>query len=102
MAEPIRMTAGELRELLEYSCSLPTGTKIGKTWKRNNAAYGRRPPGTPPDWWMGEYVEDPDPELVGIVWRKIIVMEPYRAPNRFVGWLARVGLFTPPKMVAAP
>lgn len=33
------ITQKELDELLEYSCSLPTGTTPGKRWKRDLEAY---------------------------------------------------------------
>lgn len=99
--EPIQMTAAELRELPEYSCSLPTGTTIGKQWKCDYAAFGRKPPGSPKEWWMAEYVDDPAPDMVGIVWRRIIVIEPYRAPNRFVAWLVRSRLLIPPRYQVA-
>ncbi len=92
----VRLTRHEFDRLGEYSCSLPTGTTAGKRWKRDANAY-RRPEtfhlhafdGTPepsfrgPDWWMGEYVEDPaaalnrdgSPKTVLIVWSKIVVPE---------------------------
>lgn len=71
------LTRKQFDALLEYSCSLPTGTTIGKQWKC------RRPyidDGNPPDWYLGEYVEDPNPEYrqkgyVGIKWRKIEIKE---------------------------
>ena len=34
--EALVLTRSELEELLEYSCSLPTGTTIGKKWRRDN------------------------------------------------------------------
>lgn len=58
--------------LLEYSCSLPTGTTIGKQWKRNNS-FGTRKPA---EWWMGEYKDNPDPDRITIIWRKIEVISP--------------------------
>jgi hypothetical protein len=67
----------------EYSCSLPTGIKIGKVWKRNNN-FGLDQIRVfilglefvfpcPKDWWMGEYIEDQDPKMVGIRWSKILI-----------------------------
>lgn len=35
----VKLTPLELKELDEYPCSIPTGTTIGKRWKRNNSAY---------------------------------------------------------------
>jgi len=49
----LRLTQAELGELLEYSCSLPTGQTPGKRWKRNDNAY--RTPAQPPHWSIGEY-----------------------------------------------
>lgn len=89
------LTRKEFDELLDYSCSLPTGTTIGKRWKRNNNAYRRplcshlhvfdgtrEPDFQGPDWWMGEYALDPEakmgrdgkPETVLILWSKIVVV----------------------------
>lgn len=63
------LTRDELFELPEYSCSLPTGTIIGKRWRRDVHAYREPPvPAEQHEWQIGEYVEHPDPELVGIVW----------------------------------
>lgn len=53
----------ELESLLEYSTTLPTGTTIGKRWRR-----ARRPGARVTEWWIGTYVEHPDPDRVGIEW----------------------------------
>ena len=50
-------------ELADYSCTLPTGTFVGKRWKRLQDDQ----------WWMGEYVDDPNPERIGILWREIYI-----------------------------
>ncbi len=71
------LTRDEFDSLLDYSCSLPTGTKIGKTWKRGEP-YGRAT-----RWYRGEYVEDPDPKLVGIVWREISLTDRWGFPVSF-------------------
>ncbi len=78
------MTAQELDELLEYSTSIPSGTYIGKLWKRNNNALVRDAKGhnVPPEWTMGEYIPDPQakigkdgkPDTIGIKWRKIEIV----------------------------
>lgn len=65
-APPIYLTAGQIRLLHEYSTTLPTGTTIGKIWKRRNYNAGM------PTWWLGEYVEHWDPGFIGMVWRDII------------------------------
>jgi len=95
--ERIVLIQSELDDLLEYSCSLPTGTTIGKRWKKNVNAY-QHPHNPVPDWRMGEYIEDEDPEMVGIIWRRVVLLVPYQ-PGRFEGWLAKVGLIQIPKMV---
>lgn len=96
------MDAEYFKALGEYSTSLPTGTYIGKRWKKNNsvcpefecsnckkkfrgwASSGQPCPnaaqceGTlsrltqPDDWWMGEYFDIGSEKEVGIRWRKIL------------------------------
>ena len=63
----IVLTTPEFEALPEYSCSLPTGQTIGKRWKRKC----RDPNGEV--WMLGEYVEDPEPGMIGIRWRRIKV-----------------------------
>lgn len=63
--EPDTMSRADFNALLEYSTSLPTGTTIGKKWKR------QCPHGT---WVTGEYVPDPEPKMVGIKWRRVVVV----------------------------
>ncbi len=67
----VHMTQSELDALSEYSCSLPTGTTIGKSWKRNVNAYTGR--ADSPDWWMGYYTESDLPGQVGIEWRRVVL-----------------------------
>lgn len=94
----IKLTQAELDKLSEYSCSLPTGTTIGKRWKKNTNAYRGLPEGTLPAWWIGEYVEDPDPEMIGITWTRVRLMVPYR-PGRIARFMISLGLLLPNKMV---
>jgi len=54
----------ELGKLPEYSCSIPTGTTIGKRWRRRT---NYNDPNS--DWCIGEYVPYPSPGTVGIKWR---------------------------------
>lgn len=64
--EVVGMAQAEVDALLEYSTTLPTGKTIGKRWKRYlhvGPKVGR--------WVLCEYVEDPDPEYVGIASRLI-------------------------------
>lgn len=58
----------ELAQLPEYSCSVPTGTTIGKRWRRDVNAYRQDRRGAPPEWVLGRYVDIGDPENVGIEW----------------------------------
>jgi hypothetical protein len=77
---PIRLTTDQIKQLYEYSSSLPTGTTIGKTWKRRNYALGY------PTFWLGEYVElGETKDEVGIIWRLIIEnpLETFAGPRRF-------------------
>lgn len=62
-----------LLALPEYSCSIPTGTTIGKRWRRATI-WGRRAdkpldryPET--EWWIGTYVEHTGSDrVVDIKW----------------------------------
>lgn len=65
----IVISRAELFTIREYSCSIPTGTVIGKRWRRDVHAFRRR--ATPVDrheWQIGEYIEHSDPGKVGIKW----------------------------------
>lgn len=66
--EVVTLTQHGFDCLFEYSTTLPTGKTIGKRWKRYLFAGPAK--GT---WVMGEYVEDPDPSMVGISWSRIEV-----------------------------
>ena len=76
------VTAQEFAELLEYSCSIPTGQVVGKLWKRD-LNFGM--PTDEEKWVMGEYFLDgtiPAGEI-GIRWRTLVVGEkPTRDPYR--------------------
>jgi len=75
-ADEAVMTLDYFDDLLEYSTSLPTGTYIGKRWKRfvgPNVNWG----GQQARWVMGEYADDPsDPDRVLIIWRRITHVSP--------------------------
>lgn len=62
------MSTAELREALsdigEYSCTIPTGTRIGKFWLRNRAAYTN--PRLPDDWELCQYQPSKEPGYVDI------------------------------------
>ena len=61
------MTMREFGELLEYSCSLPTGTTAGKRWKRGWPYVEPRI-----SWLMGEYGQAIG-DSVPIIWRSIYI-----------------------------
>jgi hypothetical protein len=63
----------EFDNMLEYSCTLPTGTIVGKRWKRREPYHTRPIPQAPNDWYMGEYVDIGKDDKVGIVWRRLYV-----------------------------
>lgn len=88
------MTQKELEGLPEYSSSIPTGTTIGKRWKRKLYkesgipvnAFGYDKDGffrlLPDGWLMGEYAEDTTPPdrlhpngWIKIIWRKVLLIE---------------------------
>ena len=60
-------------KLLEYSASLPTGTYLGKRWKRREPYLDKLT--TYYNWFMGEYVKDDDPNQTKIIWRHIYIDE---------------------------
>jgi len=65
------MTLQEFDNLLEYSCSMPTGTITGKIWKR------AEPYREPHDrWLLGQYIDVADPKKIGIKWREIFIITP--------------------------
>jgi len=59
------LTKKQFDELLEYSCSLPTGTTIGKQWKKGV------PYNNPKTWYLCEYVKHEGESKVGITYKKI-------------------------------
>lgn len=72
MSEEV-ISRDDLFRLPEYSCSLPTGTVVGKKWRKNVHAYRylRRLPEVPVElheWKIGEYIDDSDPGMIGIKW----------------------------------
>ena len=69
MAIDTVISRADLFALLEYFCSLPTGTTIGKRWRCDVHAYRKHPvPEDRHEWQIGEYIEHTDPEKVGIRW----------------------------------
>ena len=64
------MERADLEELPDYSCTLPTGTTIGKRWKRRRNYYDESK-----GWVMGEYAPCAEPGYVAIVWRDVLLVE---------------------------
>jgi hypothetical protein len=81
----VLMSALQFEELPDYSCSLPTGTRIGKRWRRREPYIIQS--GTMFTYWLGEYVHSSDPETVGIEWRQIVLPDGYLPKE-----LSRTGL----------
>lgn len=71
MSEFIRMTAAQLMVLPEYSCTVPTGAKAGKRWRRHQPYRRRCSDGPCAHWWLGEYVDRGEPGVMAIRWRKV-------------------------------
>jgi len=75
--ETIVLTEKQFKDLPEYSCSIPTGTTIGKQWKHNRFAFdpSARDPrtgNTIEEWYLHEYIEHKDPGKVGISTKSIV------------------------------
>lgn len=83
---PIVLSSDEFAKLPEYSCSLPTGTTVGRRWKCNVNAFRRPDPeldqvdpltgaklSLPAEWWHGEFVPSSVPKTIGIEWHPIVV-----------------------------
>ena len=75
--DEIVISRAELAALPEYSCSLPTGTTIGKRWRASTTFGLPKESARVEEWKIAEYVEHPDPDLVGIKWAWAVV-EPGR------------------------
>jgi hypothetical protein len=69
----ILISWSEFDALPEYSCSIPTGTTVGKKWKRPVPYEIRTDP--PNTWVLGEYVECSVPGEIGIEWTPLILPE---------------------------
>ncbi len=69
MGGRIWLTLEQFDELLDYSCSIPTGQTIGKRWKRHEPYV--HDPKVKTVWYMGQYVDHEDPDKIGIRWTLI-------------------------------
>ncbi len=86
--EQLTISRDDLRALREYSCSLPTGTTIGKRWKKNSCAFDATRKGEAAEWSVGEYYELPEDDntdaqgnkQTGIKWYTPI--DSYGQPHR--------------------
>lgn len=58
------MNFAAFKDLPEYSTTLPTGTTVGKRWRRLHRD----------EWFLGEYIENPNPKVVSIKWREIWIL----------------------------
>jgi hypothetical protein len=66
--ESVELSRAEFDALLDYSASIPTGTTIGKKWKRRNDYYDESK-----GWVMGEYFDIGEKDSVGIRWFNIVL-----------------------------
>jgi hypothetical protein len=73
----IRLAQEELGALPEYSCSVPTGVRIGKQWKRKINYHD-----VSKGWMLGEYVEIGSKTEVGISWKKIYLIEKFAVSQK--------------------
>jgi hypothetical protein len=70
----VHITAADLAALPEYSASLPTGTYLGKRWKRDcgpDRDSGRK------TWFIGEFYPIDIPGEVGIRWSEVWLVPAY-------------------------
>lgn len=61
----IELYPDQLEALLDYSMTLPTGTTVGKMWRRDCNVFRKH---LGPDWIVGRYVPSSDPGYIGIEW----------------------------------
>ena len=78
----VEISRTDLAALLEYSCSVPTGTRRGKRWRRQ-LHFGTETPEADREWKVAEYLDCRccGPRKVAIAWAW--ALEPKtRAPHR--------------------
>jgi len=73
--QSVKLTRKQLEKYPEYSCSIPTGTKIGKVWRRGEPYVGERK-----QWYLGQYVKEVPGRVEGTVdvlisWIKVIIID---------------------------
>lgn len=67
--DTIYLTQKEFDDLLDYSCSLPTGVIVGKKWKRRVPYRGE-----PYEWFLGEYRKSEREGFVDTVFSHIVIV----------------------------
>ena len=67
----LRLTQREFDCLPEYSTTVPTGTTIGKRWKRRSRE----------GWHVGEYYDIGSKTEVGIYWYDVDIVDTQEAPH---------------------
>ncbi len=72
---PVRMFVWEFESLGEYSTSIPTGTRVGKKWRRDQQQTCRERIPEDRRWFLGEYVPYPIDGEIGIRWQRIVLLE---------------------------
>ena len=61
----VEVSQSLFNRLMDYSCSMPTGTTIGKWWKCESPRGSGR-------WLLGVYGPDENPKMVRIHWRRLL------------------------------
>jgi hypothetical protein len=69
------MSQGAFDQLAEYSATNPTGKYPGKMWKRHDGSFDREylDAGGKPTWLLVWYGRHPDPNLLSINYREIVI-----------------------------
>lgn len=77
------MSEETFNRLLNYSSTFPTGTYVGKMWKRGGGRTEEQElleyaaPGyleeVPPNWWLCWYADHPEPGQIAIHYREIVL-----------------------------
>ncbi len=79
----IHFTQSEFRKFVsdngEYSCTLPSGTTVGKRWARRTPYRHPMVMGHPTEcagrWYVGEYYDIHTPGQIGIRWHKVVLRD---------------------------
>ena len=69
--QPEQISKKAFDSLLEYSCSVPTGDRNGKVWRRN-LSFGTK---LEPRWVICEYVERSEKWPGGIEFRRPVFVD---------------------------